>query len=75
MRGLRIANKTNDNFGKFLATGFVVMISVGSFLNIAALTEIVPLTGVPLIFVSQGGTALLFALAEVGVVANISRFS
>lgn len=75
MRGLRIANKSNDNFGKFLATGFVVMISVGSFLNIAALTGIVPLTGVPLIFVSQGGTALLFALAEVGIVANISRFS
>ncbi|MFA6077646.1 MAG: FtsW/RodA/SpoVE family cell cycle protein [Candidatus Paceibacterota bacterium] len=75
LRGLRIANTANDNFGKFLATGFVVMISVESFLNIAALTGIVPLTGVPLIFVSQGGTALLFALAEVGIVANISRFS
>lgn len=75
MRGLRIANKSNDNFGKFLATGFVVMISVESFLNIAALTGVVPLTGVPLIFVSQGGTSLLFALAEVGIVANISRFS
>lgn len=75
LRGLRIANTASDNFGKFLATGFIVMISVESFLNIAALTGIVPLTGVPLIFVSQGGTALLFALAEVGIVANISRFS
>jgi cell division protein FtsW len=75
MRGLRIANRAGDNFGKFLAAGFVVMISVESFLNIAALTGVVPLTGVPLIFISQGGTALLFALAEVGIIANISRFS
>jgi cell division protein FtsW len=45
-----------------------------SFLNISSQLGLFPITGVPLIFISHGGTALLFALAETGIILNISRW-
>ncbi len=73
LRGLKIASHAKDSFGAYLAVGIITLIIAQSFINIASLIGIFPLAGVPLVFVSHGGTALLFALAEVGIVANISR--
>ncbi len=72
LRGLRIARRAPDTFSSFLVTGFVVLIVSQSFMNIAALIGLFPLTGVPLVFISHGGSALLIALATVGIILQIS---
>lgn len=72
LRGLKIASRAPDSFGKYFTTGIVTLIIAQSFLNISSLVGIFPLTGVPLVFISHGGTSLLFALAEVGIVINVS---
>jgi len=74
LRGLYIARRAPDNFSGLLASGVVIMIVVQVFLNIGAIVGVLPLTGLPLTFVSKGGTALLFALIGVGIVLNISRY-
>ena len=74
LRGLRIASRSTDVFGRLLAVGIVILIVSQSFINIASMLGISPMIGMPLIFVSQGGTALLFALAEVGILLNISKY-
>jgi cell division protein FtsW len=73
MRALKIAKSSNHMFGGLLAIGIVTFIMVQSFINIGAMVGILPLSGIPLLFVSQGGTALLFVLAESGILLNISR--
>jgi cell division protein FtsW len=74
MRGLRVAARAPDAFGRLLATGIIILLTAQSFLNIASILGLFPLTGVPLVFMSQGGTSLLISLAAVGMVLNISRF-
>lgn len=74
MRGLRIATHAPDSFGGLLALGIVILISLSAFVNIASMLGLIPLSGLPLPFVSHGGTAMLITLAEVGVVLNISRY-
>lgn len=74
LRGLRIANRAPDMFSRLLVTGIVILFITQSFLNIAALVGIFPLTGVPLVFVSHGGTSLMFALAGIGIILHISQF-
>lgn len=71
--GLRIASRAPDPFGGLMALGLVILIIGQSFFNIASIVGLVPLVGIPLIFVSHGGTALAIALAEVGVILNVSR--
>jgi len=71
--GLRIAARAPDAFGGLVAVGLVILIVGQSFFNIASTLALVPLVGVPLIFVSHGGTALALSLAEVGIILNISR--
>jgi len=73
-RGLRIATRAPDLYGGLVAVGIVILIISQSFLNISAMLGIIPLTGTALLFVSHGGTALLFSLIEVGIVLNISSF-
>jgi len=73
-RGLRIAAEAPDRFGGLLAVGIVILIVSQSLINIASMLGVLPLTGLPLLFVSHGGTALFFALAEVGILLNISKF-
>lgn len=73
LRGLYIAGNAKDPFGGLVATGIVILIGTQAFWNIAAMLGVVPLSGLPLVFVSHGGTALLLALFSVGVVLNISR--
>ncbi len=74
LRGLWIAARAPDVFSGLLATGLVILITSQSFINIGSMLAIAPLTGVPLVFVSHGGTALLIAMAEVGILLNISRY-
>ena len=74
LRGLRIAGHAPDLFSKLLVTGIITMITSQSLLNMAALVGVFPLTGVPLVFISHGGTSLAFSLLAVGIVLNISRF-
>jgi len=71
--GLRIAGGAPDLFGRLLATGIVILIVLQSYWNIASMMGLMPIAGLPLIFVSNGGTALFLALAEIGIVLNISR--
>lgn len=72
-QGLKIAGRSSNQFGRLLVTGIVILILSESFINIASMLGLLPLTGIPLLFVSQGGTALLFAMAEIGIVLNVSR--
>jgi cell division protein FtsW len=71
--GLRIASRVHDRFGSQLAVGLVILISAQAFINISSMLGLIPLTGVPLTFVSHGGSALIIALIEIGIVLNISR--
>lgn len=73
-RGLKIATRISDSFGRLVIIGIVILITIESFMNIASMLGVIPLTGKPLLFVSHGGTALLITLAEVGIIFNISRF-
>ena len=73
-RGLKIASGSSDYFGGLLVVGIVILIVFQSFINIGAMLGVFPLTGLPLLFVSHGGTALFFALAEIGILLNISKY-
>ena len=73
VRGYVIAKVAGDQFGRLLATGIVSIIFIQSTINIASMLGIFPLTGVPLPLVSHGGTALMAALFELGVLLNISK--
>ncbi len=72
-RGFRIASKATDPFGQVLAAGLSFWLIFQAFVNIAVVTATIPFTGVPLPFISFGGSALVSALAAVGVLLNISR--
>jgi len=72
-RGVRTALRTQDMFGRFLAVGITSMIVVQAFINISVVLGLMPTKGIPLPFVSYGGSSLFFALACVGVLLNISK--
>jgi cell division protein FtsW len=74
LRGMLIARRLKDPFSKYLVVGIVSTISFQVFLNIASNAALFPLSGLPLIFMSQGGTALAFAIGSLGLVLNASRF-
>lgn len=73
MRGYSIAKNAKDQFGRLLASGIVSIILIQAMLNTASMLGMLPLTGVPLPLVSHGGTALMVALFELGVLLNISK--
>ena len=72
-RGLAIASNSHNLFGALIALGFSVLIIAQAFINICAMVGIIPLTGVPLPFVSHGGTALLATLAMCGFILAVAR--
>lgn len=74
MSVFRISTRAPDSFGAFVAIGVGVLIITESFLNMAAMLGLVPLSGVPLLFVSHGGTALIITLTATGIVASISKY-
>jgi len=73
-RGLKVAISAPDIYGSVLATGLTTMIMVQALMNIAVVTASMPVTGIPLPFLSFGGSALIFTLAGVGILLNISRY-
>lgn len=73
LRGFRIARDAPDMFGRILAAGITTWFGFQAIINIGALSGVLPLTGIPLPFVSYGGSALMTSFAAVGILANISR--
>jgi len=72
-RGLRIALLAEDSFGAFLALGVTTMIAIQGMLNISIVLGLLPTTGIPLPFVSSGGSSLLVSMVGVGVLLNVSQ--
>ncbi len=75
LRGFKIARNAPDKFAALVAVGVSSWIIFQAFINIAAIIGIIPLTGIPLPFVSYGATSLVFVLTAVGILLNISKFS
>lgn len=75
LRGFRIANNSPDSFSRLLVSGVVILITAQSFMHIASVTGVLPLTGVPLVFMSHGGTSLMVYLAAMGIVLQVSKFN
>jgi cell division protein FtsW len=74
IHGMNIARLAPDRFSGLLATGITSWLAVQMFINLAAMLAILPLTGVPLPFISYGGSSLIMSLAGIGLLVNISRF-
>lgn len=75
LRGYKIAADSPDRFSRTLVVGLITLIGAQVFINIGGMLGVIPLTGLPLIFISHGGTALMAALASVGIVLNVSRYT
>ncbi len=75
IEGIKIASGAPDDFGRLLSLGIVILIVSQAFINIGGMIGVLPLMGIPLPFVSQGGTALFATLVEAGIIMNISRQS
>lgn len=72
-RGLKIALLTKETFSRLLVTGIIFFIGVQTIINLGAMVALVPLTGVPLPFISYGGSSLMISLSGMGIVYNVSR--
>lgn len=72
-RGIKVAMNAKDEYGTLLATGITSIIAVQAIINIAVVTGSMPVTGVPLPFISYGGSSLLINMAAMGILLNISR--
>jgi cell division protein FtsW len=71
-RGIVIAGESRDMFGGLIALGLSWLIAFQAFVNMSAMLGVIPLTGLPLPFISHGGTALLVVLACAGLILNIA---
>jgi cell division protein FtsW len=74
LRGYKIAQNASDMFGVLLVTGIVTVVMCQAFLNMGAMLGVAPLSGLPLPFISHGGTALLATLGALGIVLNVSKY-
>lgn len=74
IRCIRIAGKTEDKFSQLFVIGFGSWICLQAFINIAAMIQLIPLTGIPLPFISYGGSHVIMELIGAGVVLNISKY-
>ena len=74
-RALNIARGAKDFEGRLLSGGIIALISIQAFLNLGSLVALVPLTGIPLPFVSYGGSSLLISMIGIGILLNIKRQS
>jgi cell division protein FtsW len=73
LKGVSIANRTQDRFGYYLAIGLSLMVALQALINFAVATGLVPTKGLPLPFISYGGSSLLVNLIAIGMLLNISR--
>ena len=72
-RGFKIAENCTDRFGQILAGGITSWLGIQAIINLGAMVSLLPLTGVPLPFISYGGSALVANLTAVGILLNISK--
>lgn len=75
LRGFTVASRAPDLFGSLLGVGISTYLASEAFINIASMLGVAPLTGIPLTFISQGGSAMLVSLASAGILLNISKHS
>jgi cell division protein FtsW len=71
-QGFLIADRADEDFGRLMAAGFVAWFAVQVFLNVGAMSVLIPFTGVPLLFVSYGGSALVVGFIAIGILVNIA---
>jgi len=74
-RGFHAAIGTQDQFGRLLAVGIVSWIGYQTFINIGGVTRTIPMTGIPLPFLSYGGSALISVMAAAGILLSVSRYN
>lgn len=74
-RGIKISIEASDDFGRLLAIGLTLLIVIQAYINIAVVTGSLPITGIPLPFISYGGSSLLSSMICAGILLNISRYS
>ncbi|MEA2665809.1 MAG: cell division protein FtsW, partial [Candidatus Eremiobacteraeota bacterium] len=74
IRAVHIATRAPDRFGMLLALGCTFLIVIQAFINIGVVTSSWPVTGVPLPFISFGGTSLVVSLVAVALIANVGRY-
>ncbi len=72
-KGIQIAKKAPDILGRLLAVGITAWIGLQFFVNVAAMTKIIPLTGVPIPLISYGGSSMLFTMMGLGVLGSVGR--
>jgi len=72
-RGFKIAKEAPDEFGRLLAIGITSWIAFQALVNLGAMVALIPLTGVPLPFISYGGSSLVLVLTGMGILVNISK--
>lgn len=75
VRTLMLSRRLQNRFGQLLLVGFGTLIGIQAFVNIGAISGIIPLTGMPLPFVSYGGTGLAVYMTMVGIIANVSKYT
>lgn len=73
IKGIKVAANCKEPFGRLLAAGIISWLTIQTIINLAAMAALIPLTGVPLPFISYGGSALVVELAGVGILLNIAR--
>ena len=72
-RGFRVATRARDTYGFLLAVGVTVWIAYQALINLAVITSVIPFTGMPLPFLSYGGSSMLITLIGIGILLNVSR--
>src|SRR5581483_46847 len=72
-RGLQVAIHAPDRFGSFLAIGLTTMVGVQALVNISVVLGMMPTKGIPLPFVSNGGSSLVISLVGMGILLNVSQ--
>ncbi len=75
IRGIQIAKHAPDPFGRYVASGITLMIGINTLINSLVNSGLMPVTGLPMPFVSYGGTNMIFSAAAVGILLNISKFT
>lgn len=75
LKGFAVARKCQDPFGTLLAVGISSMIAIQTMINLGGLTGLIPITGVPLPFISYGGSSILLLLISMGLLVNVSMFT
>lgn len=74
-KGLEIAKNAPDDLGRMLATGLTSWVALQFFINVAAMTKLIPLTGVPMPLISYGGSSMVFSMIGLGILYNVQKNS